>query len=170
MKVFDLQCAQGHVFEGWFASEDDFKKQCAQEFVVCPFCGDTHITRRPSAPRLNAKSNTRNAQVKFSDERVAAKRGEVSPAGAAGVPVTKASHLPHEAMQRLWQQVVDHVVKNTEDVGERFAEEARRIHYGEVPEHGIRGQTTPQEAQELQDEGIEVMALPLPIVPKEKLQ
>jgi len=145
MKVLDLQCAHHHVFEGWFASEDDFKRQLGRALEQCPLCGDTGITKRLSAPRLNL--------------------GAVAPpAAAAPVPVRQDVMVPPEAaLQAAWMQAVAHVMAHTEDVGERFAEEARRMHYGEATERGIRGQASPEETQSLIEEGIGVM--PLPFVP-----
>lgn len=142
MKVFDIQCSHGHIFEGWFASEADFQGQCARGLVECPFCGDNQVQKRLSAPRLNAKSN----QKKTSE----------------AVNTQSTAQMPVEKAQKIWMELVNHVVRNTEDVGENFAQEARRIHYGEAPERGIRGQTTAEQAQELQDEGIDIMSLPMP--------
>lgn len=165
MKVIDLQCPYGHGFEGWFASQDDFQRQCSEGQVECPVCGDVNITRVPSAPRLNAKSNTRTASM------LPERRSEADGAQqVAAFSAANSSQLPQSAMQSLWLKVVDHVLKNTEDVGERFAEEARRIHYGEMPERGIRGRATVQEAQQLEEEGIEVMALPIPAALKGSIQ
>lgn len=140
MKVLNLHCANGHGFEGWFASEDDFMDQNGRGLIECPLCADRIVTRLPSAPRLN-----------LSGAR------EVTPVAApATTMVTKAD------MQAAWMQAVRQVMAQTEDVGDRFPEEARRIHYGEVEQRGIRGQATPEQRAELLDEGIEVMALPVP--------
>lgn len=139
MKVLDLRCANGHGFEGWFGSEDDYMDQNGRGLVECPLCADRSVTRLPSAPRLN-----------LSGAR------ELSPADSRpGEP--QAADL-----QALWLQAVRHLLANTEDVGERFAEEARRIHYGETEQRGIRGQTSDDERQALHEEGIEVLSLPLP--------
>ena len=140
MKVLDLRCARGHGFEGWFASEDDFVQQHERGLVECPLCGDKTIGRLPSAPRLNF--------------------GASAPA-APPPPASKAE--PQAAtLQSLWVEAVKHVMERTEDVGDRFPEEARRIHYGEVESRGIRGQATEQERAALKEEGIEVVSLPVP--------
>lgn len=151
MKVLDLQCAHGHGFEGWFSSEDDFQDQLARQLVACPMCGDTAVAKLPSAPRLNLSGAT---------PAPAESQG-------AGTPVAA---LPPAALQAAWMHMVRRVMAQTEDVGERFAEEARRIHYGETPERGIRGQATREQTEELMDEGIAVMALPLPDSLKNTLQ
>lgn len=139
MKVFNLRCAHGHGFEGWFASEEAYAEQAQRGLVSCPICSDTAVERLPSAPRLN-----------LSGAREAPQPGPVVQPG------------PEASLEAMWLQAVQHVLKNTEDVGGRFAEEARRIHYGESEQRGIRGQATPQQRAELADEGIEVMPLPLP--------
>ena len=148
MKVLNLRCANGHGFEGWFASEDDFQAQTAAASIACPLCGDTMIRRLPSAPRLNV---TRHS----------------TPTADAGRETPTTLQL---TQQSQWLKAVRHVLSATEDVGDRFAEEARRIHYGEVEERGIRGRATSEDAAALREEGIAVMALPIPDALKGPLQ
>jgi len=140
MKVLNLQCSQAHGFEGWFASEDDFQDQLGRGLVECPLCGDAHVSKLPSAPRLNF--------------------GASAPAAAA--PKQEVMSTPNPQLQAAWMQLVQQVMANTEDVGERFAEEARKIHYGETEERGIRGQASREETQALLEEGIGVLPLPIP--------
>jgi len=147
MKVIDLRCHNGHGFEGWFGSDDEFLDQNGRQMIACPLCADTVIVRMPSAPRLN-----------LSGAREAAAAPEQVP---APVPL---------ALQAQWLQAMRHVLAHTEDVGERFADEARRIHYGETAERGIRGQASAAEREALREEGIEVMPLPLPPAFEEPLQ
>jgi hypothetical protein len=149
MKVFDLCCSHGHEFEGWFASEDDFQGQLTRGIVACPLCSDTAITKRPSAPRLNLS-------------------GAQAPSPVAQ-PAAQTVTRPGD-MQAAWVQAVRQLMERTEDVGPRFAEEARRIHYGETAQRGIRGQATPEERQALQEEGIETVAIPVPEAMKGPLQ
>lgn len=163
MKVLDLQCRQGHVFEGWFGSEDDFQGQKQRGLVQCPLCADDHIEKRLSAPRLNLGARAPAA----ADTTVPAH--PTATAGAQGTASSEAAMLP-PALQAAWLALARKVVANTEDVGERFAEEARRMHHGEVQERAIRGQATPDEAVQLLEEGIAVMPLPLPVAAKETLQ
>ena len=136
MKVLNLRCGDGHGFEGWFASEDDFAAQSASGAVACPLCGGATIERLPSAPRLQVSRHAGPA-----------------PETPQQVPMT---------LQSQWLRAVRHVMASTEDVGGRFAEEARRIHYGEAKERGIRGHASREDADALREEGIEVVALPLP--------
>ena len=110
MKVLNLSCGEGHAFEGWFGSEDDFQSQVARALIECPLCSDTTIEKRPSAPRLNV--------------------GSLREVGSA----------PLAEVKDRWLHSVRRLIASTEDVGERFPEEARRIHYGETAERAIRGQ------------------------------
>jgi hypothetical protein len=139
MKVLNLQCGQSHGFEGWFASEDDFQDQLGRGLVECPLCGDAHVSKLPSAPRLNL--------------------GAAEPKPAAKQEVMAA---PAAQLQAAWMHLVKQVMANTEDVGERFAEDARKIHYGETEERGIRGQASAAETQALLEEGVPVLPLPIP--------
>jgi hypothetical protein len=141
MKVLDLQCPHGHRFEGWFASAEDFESQLSRQLVACPICSATEVSRLPSAPRLNLSG---------------ASEGQ-APAG-------------NGEMQARVMRALREVLEKTENVGDRFAEEARRIHYNEAPARNIRGVTTPEDAKALVEEGIEVMPLPIPAALKEPLQ
>ena len=152
MKVLNLRCKLGHGFEGWFGSEGDFLSQTDRGLVSCPMCGDASITRLPSAPRLNLSGARPPVEAPDAKPPPAASRS--APAAMSGAP-------PPE-LQALWMQAVQQVLRNTEDVGERFPEEARRIHYGEAEHRGIRGQASAEDRAALADEGIEVMPLPLP--------
>ncbi|MEK8052389.1 DUF1178 family protein [Ideonella sp. DXS22W] len=165
MKVLDLRCGQGHGFEGWFASEDDFQTQLADGRLECPLCADRAITKQLSAPRLNlsgARAPTAPPAAPHDARAQAPGAGPAPAQPAAAAPATADGPAAPAALQALWLQAVQHVLKNTEDVGERFPEEARRIHYGETEQRGIRGLASPEERAALADEGIEVAALPLP--------
>ncbi|GKT23442.1 DUF1178 family protein [Acidovorax sp. SUPP3334] len=160
MKVLDLHCAQGHVFEGWFGSEADFQSQLARDLVQCPLCGSGEIRKGLSAPRLNLGASPPDAAAR--------------PTGGAvtvSLPNPPTPPAPNDAaLHAAWLRVARHIVAHTEDVGPRFADEARRMHYGETQERGIRGQASPQEAAQLLEEGIAVMPLLLPDAAKETLQ
>lgn len=159
MKVLDLQCSHGHVFEGWFASEDDFQQQVSSQLLSCPMCGETSVTKLPSAPRLNLGAPVADTPAE----------GMKAPSADAR-SAEQVAALPPASLQAAWMQMVRRVMANTEDVGERFAEEARRIHYGEADERGIRGQATQEETAALLDEGIAVVPLPVPPGFKDTLQ
>ncbi|MFM7342867.1 MAG: DUF1178 family protein [Betaproteobacteria bacterium] len=149
MKVLDLRCANHHVFEGWFASEDDFQDQRTRGLVGCPVCGDAAIEKQLSAPRLNLGA---------------------APDMAASPAPQVAAATGNAQVQALWLQAVRQIVEKTEDVGDRFADLARQMHYGEEPERGIRGRTSADEAAALIDEGISVLPLVLPEALKKPLQ
>jgi hypothetical protein len=135
LKVFNLHCDVGHGFEGWFASAASFDEQSARGLVQCPHCGSASITKGLSAPRLNLSAGS-------SEE----KRPAAMPTRAQ--------------MQAAVLKIAREIAARTEDVGERFAEEARRIHYKEVEERGIRGVATREQAAALEEEGIGVLPLP----------
>ena len=190
MKVLDLQCAQHHVFEGWFGSEDDFQSQLTQGLVTCPMCGDASVTKKLSAPRLNLSTTrgdreTTRGAAEPSLDRAGAHQAEksASPAADSAAPAptgpalaSQRPSLPDVAnlepaqLQAALLKMVRHVVANTEDVGDSFPEEARKMHYGETEHRHIRGHATPEETEALIDEGIAVMPLPLPDFLKEPLQ
>ena len=158
MKVLNLRCANGHGFEGWFGSDDDYMDQNGRGAVECPMCADKLITRLPSAPRLN-----------LSGAREPAPSATPGVSAAPDAPAVQAAARPAD-LQAAWLQTVRDLMARTEDVGERFALEARRIHYGETPNRGIRGQATAEERAALQDEGIETVTLPLPAALKGTVQ
>lgn len=144
MKVFNLQCSALHRFEGWFASEEDYASQVERGLLECPLCADTTVQKLPSAPRLNLGASEAPAVPDVGDQQSLV-------AGDAA-----------EALQAAYLQMARRIVNQTEDVGPRFAEEARKIHYGESEERGIRGQASREETEALLEEGISVMSLPLP--------
>lgn len=150
MKVLDLQCAHLHTFEGWFASEEDFQDQLARGLLGCPVCNDRHVVKLLSAPRLNLGASA-----------------EAAPSAPGSGDRAEATV---QATQAAWLQLARRLVEGTEDVGERFAEVARQMHYGEAEERGIRGKTTPEEAGALLEEGIPVLPLFLPESLKGPLQ
>ena len=151
MKVLNLRCGNDHRFEGWFASDDDFASQGERGLMACPICSDQTITRLPSAPRVNLLA-----------------RGD-GPRPAASVDAILPASRP-EHQQAEWLRAVREMIASTEDVGERFAEEARRIHYGEAEQRGIRGRASREDAESLRDEGIEVVSVALPEAVKGPLQ
>lgn len=151
MKVLNLRCANGHGFEGWFGSDDDFMAQNGSGRIECPLCADNVVSRLPSAPRLNLSGAREVVPVAGSPA-----------AAAAGADAAPAAPAVVADMQAAWLNTVRRMMAETEDVGDRFAEEARRIHYGEAAERGIRGQADAEERAALRDEGIEVLAIPVP--------
>jgi hypothetical protein len=153
MKVLDLQCQHLHLFEGWFASEDEYQSQRSQNLVQCPVCGDSHIHKMLSAPRLNLLTSRLEQTPPV----------EVSPSNELVPLSTQDTSESHDFQaQAAWLHMVQHVIANTEDVGQGFAEEARKMHYGKTEERNIRGQVSVEETRSLLEEGINVLPLPLP--------
>lgn len=144
MIVYDLACAGGHRFEGWFASSQDFASQNGQGLVGCPVCGANEVQRVPSVTRFNAGAPEPQE-----------KPPQPSPSDLAG-------RDPAAVAQILYSRMIDEMLQNSEDVGKAFPDEARRIHYREAPVRSIRGQATHEEHAELLDEGIAVLRLAVP--------
>ncbi len=161
MKVFDMGCDAGHRFEGWFGSESDYQDQHQRGLLECPLCGSREIARRLSAPRLNLKSATGRASHGLRGD--SPEDGPPCPSGdgSSRLPSPEAA-ATMAVMQKAWLKALRHVIENTEDVGGGFAEEARRIHYGQAPERGIRGQASAEDRASLLEEGIDVVPLPIP--------
>jgi len=152
MKVYNLACPLDHRFEGWFSSEYDCLDQQDKGILACPICDSTEITRMPSAPHIAKSSSTELAVHK---EDTGSLSGEV-------MALTGKDHSQLEAqVQAAFLKGMHDLMGRSEDVGNSFAEEARKIHYKESPERSIRGQTTLDEAEALRDEGIDVMAMPM---------
>lgn len=149
MKVLDLQCGNGHVFEGWFAGEDDYLSQSRDGLIQCPACGNPSITKKLSVPRLS-----------------------ISRTDATHDTVQAVAHDGGEPQQVLaaWLELTRQVLANTTDVGNRFADEARKMHYRDAEARSIRGTATVDETRSLLNEGIEVMPLILPESLKGTLQ
>ncbi|WP_321395818.1 DUF1178 family protein [Emcibacter sp.] len=162
MIVFDLKCAENHIFEAWFRNSEAYEDQASAGQIVCPHCGDSHISKSVMAPNISAKGNRQSAD-RFDEEMVSMDNIRVS--ASSGVPenpeisaedVKRAAEHMHEVMAKYRKFVQE----NCEDVGDSFADEARKIHNGEAEERGIYGQTTLEETQELLEEGIDIFPVP----------
>src|SRR5580692_7551177 len=146
MIVYELKCSKDHVFEGWFRDAATFDRQAAAGKVACAVCGDSEIAKAPMAPRL-AKRRGDGPAAPPRDSDGGAPSGALTTAQAA------------EAM-KLLGELRKKVESECDYVGERFAEEARRIHYGETEQRGIYGEASDEQAKELGDEGIDVKKIP----------
>jgi hypothetical protein len=147
MIVFDLLCGAGHRFEGWFASAPDFSAQKERHQISCPSCGSSQVERVPSASRVN----------------LGAPEPKKAPAASAPARTPEMEGKdPFAIAQMLYSRMLDELLTKTEDVGKQFPAEARKIFYHEAPARGIRGEASPEEHEELLDEGIPVARLPLP--------
>ncbi|MDB5581117.1 MAG: hypothetical protein JWR80_6293 [Bradyrhizobium sp.] len=154
-----------HRFEGWFASAEEFEAQRDRGLLSCPLCGSPEVSKQLSAPRLNL-----HAQQPADEKKLPARKS-----GGASMPVPANTGAPQQMavlsqhQQDALRVLIAEVLSNTEDVGSRFAEEARRIHYKEAEERAIRGVASREEAQALIEEGIEVAQLPVGVVDKSRL-
>ncbi|ROT95245.1 DUF1178 family protein [Altererythrobacter sp. FM1] len=162
MIVFDLHCANGHRFEGWFGSSSDFTDQQECGLVICPECDTSDVAKAPMAPAVPAKSNQRSEIRQSSDmsdnsdvERAPVKTGPLPPE-------------VEKAMVALAQAQAE-ALKQSTWVGDRFAEESRAMHYGERDQAPIHGQASREEAESLMEEGIALAPLPFPVAPPEEL-
>jgi hypothetical protein len=150
---YALACAEGHSFESWFQDSAAFDKQARQKLVTCPICGSAKVEKSIMSPRL---AGTR--------KRGTARAPAQSPAGGK-TPVAMMSPQEQELRSKL-KELREHLTKNADYVGQRFPEEARKMHYGEADHRSIYGEASPDEAKKLHEEGIEFH--PLPILPDER--
>lgn len=172
MIVFDLKCDNSHQFESWFRSSTDYSEQLERGLVTCPVCESVKVTKAVMAPNVASKGNQKTPAPAHAPES----RGAPNPVAAPSYPVAPTRLAKPEAtpdgpsageLKEIQEKVAEvatavrtYVEKNCDDVGDKFAEEARKIHYGETESRGIYGNATSEEAHELIDEGIELMPLP----------
>ena len=147
MIVFDIQCHDGHVFEGWFADSATYEKQVKTRAVECPVCGSIKVKKAPMAPNISTGT--------------AGPVNESTPAESTPDTPVEGKEQTARYMKML-TKMREHVEANCDYVGDKFAEEARRIHYGETEKHNIYGEASSEESKELHDEGVEFGAIPWP--------
>ncbi|HEY0527133.1 MAG TPA: DUF1178 family protein [Stellaceae bacterium] len=153
MILYALRCAAGHEFEGWFRDGQTYDAQSAAGEIACPACGSNSVSKALMAPRLGRSS-------KSEPEPPAPAPMPASAPEPPPEPDAKAANIDPAQMRLLLRELRRHVEQNCDYVGDKFAEEARRIHYGEADPHAIYGESTPEEAEALADEGIEVGRIP----------
>lgn len=154
---YTLRCDKGHSFESWFQSSAAYESQEKRKLVSCPSCGSTKVERAIMAPQVVSKKGR---------ETVAPAAVEASAADAttqASTPLLMAQELELRAKIK---ELRDHIVKNADNVGDRFPNEARKMHYGDIEHRPIYGEASPEEARSLIDEGVEVS--PLPVLPDDR--
>lgn len=156
MIVFDLKCEHSHTFEAWFKSSSAYEEQVLAGHVTCPYCDSAEISKAPMAPNIATKSNRRTEL--FPPEKPSAPTS-ITPV-ASQQPDGKLADLVQET-EKMLDKVRTHVKENCDYVGDNFAEEVRKIHYGESQERGIYGESTKEETVELLEEGINVLPLPM---------
>jgi hypothetical protein len=152
---YNLRCDAGHAFESWFQNSSAYESQEKRKLVACPACGSTNVERAIMAPQIVSKKTD---------------RAEPAPA-APGTEVVAPASTPlmmaqERELRAKLKELRDHIVKNADNVGERFPNEARKMHYGELEHRPIYGEASPEEARSLIDEGVEVS--PLPVLPDDR--
>ena len=157
---YNLRCKQGHAFESWFQSSSAYEQQERRKLVSCPVCGSTDVERAIMAPQIVSKKGRKD--VPSEPLPVPAPTTEVIPP-ASPTPLLMAQE--RELRAKL-KELRDHIVKNADNVGERFPNEARKMHYGDIEHRPIYGEASPDEARSLIDEGVEVS--PLPVLPEDR--
>lgn len=156
MIAFDLQCSGGHTFEGWFASSSDYDAQQSGGLLACPVCNDAIVSKALSVPNVGRKGN-QSAPVANMPVPIEQVSGEVVNAPVLPPAMVEMMHQLAAAQAEL--------LKTSDWVGREFAETARAIHYGEEADRLIHGETSPEEAEALADEGINIAPLPFPVIP-----
>jgi hypothetical protein len=156
---YALVCDKGHEFESWFADSAAYDRQAKRRLVACPHCGSAKVDKAIMAPRLAGKK----AKAPIEAPPAAAPAPAVAPAAPA--PVAMLSPQEREVRAKL-KELREHLTKNADNVGGKFPEEARKMHYGEIEHRSIYGEATPDEARRLAEEGIEFH--PLPMLPEDK--
>lgn len=157
MIAFDLQCSGGHKFEGWFASSSDFDLQQSSGLLACPVCDDSIVQKALSVPNVGRKGNQLSAAPANAPATAEPVSGEVINAPSLPPAMLEVMHKLAMAQTEM--------LKSSVWVGREFAETARAIHYGEEPDRLIHGETSPDEAEALADEGIAIAPLPFPVIP-----
>jgi hypothetical protein len=152
---YNLRCERGHAFESWFQSSSVYESQEKRKLVNCPACGSAKVERAIMAPQIVSKKS----------------RDRAEPAAAPSTEVTTPTSTPlmmaqERELRAKLKELRDHIVKNADNVGERFPNEARKMHYGDIEHRPIYGEASPDEARSLIEEGVEVS--PLPVLPDDR--
>jgi hypothetical protein len=157
---YALRCERDHTFESWFQSSSAFDSQVKRKLVACPVCDSTKVEKAIMAPRIVGKKGRESAQSQPAPGPEAAPASEAAP-GQQSLMMAQEREL-----RTKLKELRDHIVKNADNVGERFPNEARKMHYGEIEHRPIYGEASPDEARALIDEGVEVS--PLPVLPEDR--
>jgi hypothetical protein len=152
---YNLRCERGHAFESWFQSSQAYETQEKRRLVSCPACGSAKVERAIMAPQIVSKEG-----------REAAVSAPAAPTEVAAPASTPLMMAQERELRAKLKELRDHIVKNADNVGERFPNEARKMHYGDIEHRPIYGEASPDEARSLIDEGVEVS--PLPVLPEDR--
>ena len=158
---YALSCHQGHGFESWFPNSAAFDKQAKRGLVSCPLCGSAKVEKAIMAPRIVGKKGRGRATPPPEPVATTTTTPEAAPSGPTSLMMAQEREL-----RAKLKELRDHIVKNADNVGERFPNEARKMHYGDIEHRPIYGEASPEEARSLIDEGVEVS--PLPVLPDDR--
>lgn len=153
---YSLRCQRNHTFESWFQSSSAYESQLKRKLVSCPTCGSDKVEKAIMAPQIVSKKGRGRAEP-------ASEQTQVEAPATGPTPLMMAQE--RELRVKL-RELRDHVIKNADNVGERFPSEARKMHYGDIEHRPIYGEASPDEAQALIEEGVEVS--PLPVLPEDR--
>jgi hypothetical protein len=157
---YALACDKGHTFESWFQNSAAYDKQAKRKLIECPMCGSAKVEKAIMAPRLARRDKSTSIAVR--EEAASALADATAPDSS---PVAMISPQEHEFRKKL-KELRDHLTANADNVGKKFSEEARKMHYGETEHRSIYGEATAEDAKELHEEGIAFH--PLPVLPDER--
>lgn len=157
---YALACSKGHTFESWFQNSAAYDKQAKRGLVECPVCGDSKVEKALMAPKLSGTKKRSRPSMP-----APAADAPATPSPEVATPVAMVSPQEQEFRAKL-KELRDHLTKNADNVGQKFPEEARKMHYGEIEHRSIYGEAKPEEVRELLDEGVEVQ--PLPVLPEDR--
>ena len=165
---YALRCERGHTFESWFQDSATFDAQVKRKLVSCPACESVKVEKAIMAPRVVAKKGREQGREKGREhaEQAPAPTPTPTPAEAPSAAPTPLLMSQERELRTKLKELRDHIVKNADNVGERFPNEARKMHYGEIEHRPIYGEASPEEAKSLIDEGVEVS--PLPVLPEDR--
>ena len=161
---YNLRCKQGHAFESWFQSSSAYETQEKRKLVSCPVCGSTDVERAIMAPQIVSKKGRKDVP----SETLPVPASTQAPAAEVIPPSSPTPLLmtQERELRTKLKELRDHIVKNADNVGERFPDEARKMHYGDIEHRPIYGEASPDDAKALIDEGVEVM--PIPTLPDDR--
>jgi hypothetical protein len=157
---YALACDKGHTFESWFQNSAAYDKQAKRKLIECPMCGSVKVEKAIMAPRLARKDKSTSITVR---EKAASAHADAATPDSS--PVAMISPQEHEFRKKL-KELRDHLTANADNVGKKFPEEARKMHYGETEHRSIYGEASAEDAKELHEEGIAFH--PLPVLPDER--
>lgn len=158
---YTLACDKGHQFESWFADSAAYDKQAKRKLVSCPICGSAKVDKTIMAPRVS----TSKKRAKTADMAAGMPAAAPAPVATENTPVAMVSPQEQEFRAKL-KELREQLTKNSDNVGDKFPEEARKMHYGEIEHRSIYGEASPQDAKEMLEEGIEFH--PIPVLPDER--